>query len=174
MVVSIDSGSGAGKTALSAEAASRVGATVIQCDDFFRATVSNDEWDTYTAEQRCRLCIDWQRMRHEALLPLLAGGIAQYHPFSFSSGSGLALQRVTLKPSKVILLDGIYSSLPELSDLVHFTVLVDVSPELRRQRHNHRENTDDLEWHARWDPAEDYYFTVIRPPSAFDLIVVNE
>jgi hypothetical protein len=28
-------------------------------------------------------------------------------------------------------------------------------------------------WHARWDPAEEVYFTQIRPRSAFDLVVTN-
>ncbi|MGM1049758.1 MAG: hypothetical protein ACQEXX_26985 [Bacillota bacterium] len=68
LVVSLDGGSGAGKSTLAAEVASHLGATVIQCDDFFASTITDDEWDTYTTEQKCRLCIDWQRMRTEALL----------------------------------------------------------------------------------------------------------
>lgn len=58
LVVSLDGGSGAGKSTLAAVVASRLGATVIQCDDFFVATVTDDEWDTCTVEQRCRRCID--------------------------------------------------------------------------------------------------------------------
>ncbi|MBY7143543.1 hypothetical protein KFZ56_10895 [Virgibacillus sp. NKC19-3] len=65
---------------------------------------------------------------------------------------------VTKEPSMVIILDGIYSSLPELSDIVDVKVLVDVLPEVRRYRHNVREGNDDEAWHQRWDPAEDYYF----------------
>lgn len=68
LVVSLDGGSGAGKSTLAAEVASHLGATIIQCDDFFAATITDNEWDTYTTEQKCRLCIDWQRMRTEALL----------------------------------------------------------------------------------------------------------
>ncbi|CAG7643488.1 uridine kinase [Paenibacillus allorhizosphaerae] len=173
LVVSLDGGSGAGKSTLAAEVTSQFGATVIQCDDFFDATVSDNDWDTYSLEQKCRRCIDWQRMRNEALLPLLEGRKAQYHPFSFSSGNGLASHLVTIEPSKVIILDGIYSSLLELSNVNHITVLVDVPPELRRHRHDIREGTDDLDWHLRWDSAGDYYFTVLRPPTSFDLIVVN-
>lgn len=26
-------------------------------------------------------------------------------------------------------------------------------------------------WHERWDAAEDYYFTEIRPPKSFDIVV---
>jgi len=29
------------------------------------------------------------------------------------------------------------------------------------------------DWHGRWDVAEDYYFTDIRPRESFDLIIVN-
>lgn len=113
-------------------------------------------------------------MHNEALLPLLDGKKAQYYPyFSLSSGNGLESHMVTIEPSKVIILDGIYSSLLELSGINHLTVLVDVPPKLRRYRHDIREGTDDLDWHLRWDPAEDYYFTALRPPTTFDLIVVN-
>lgn len=174
LVVSLDGGSGAGKSTLAAKVTSQLDATVIQCDDFFDATVPDSDWDTYSLEQKCRRCIDWQRMRNEALVPLLEGKKAQYHPFSFSSGNGLASHLVTIEPSKVIILDGIYSSLLELSNVNHLTVLVDVRSELRRHRHDIREGTDDLDWHLRWDSAEDYYFTVLRPPTSFDLIVVND
>ncbi|TJY44512.1 hypothetical protein E5161_03805 [Cohnella pontilimi] len=173
LVVAIDGGSGAGKSMLAADAALYLGATVIQCDDFFRATITDEEWDTYTPEQKCLRCIDWQRMRTEVLSPLLAGHKAQYHPFSFSSGNGLASHFVTVEPSNCIILDGIYSALPVLSDVVHLTILVNVIPELRRHRHNIREGSSDTEWHARWDAAEDYYFSELRPPSTFDLIVEN-
>lgn len=174
LVVSLDGGSGAGKSTLAAEAASHLGATVIQCDDFFAATITDDEWDTFTPDQKCRRCIDWQRMRTEALLPLIAGKNAQYYPFSFSSWNGLSSYLVTKEPAEVIILDGIYSSLPELSDVVDYKVLVDVLPDVRRHRHNLREGNDDVAWHLRWDSAEDYYFSVLCPPTSFDLIVVNE
>lgn len=173
LVVSLDGGSGAGKSTLAAEMASQLGATLIQCDDFFDATITDDEWDSFTLEQKCHRCIDWQRMRNEALLTLLLAKKAQYHPFSYSSENGLASHLVTKEPSEVIILDGIYSTLPELSDVVDLSVLVDVVPELRRLRHNIREGTDDVDWHRRWDSVEDYYFSVLRPPTSYDLIVFN-
>ncbi|MBS4219998.1 hypothetical protein KHA96_16930 [Bacillus sp. FJAT-49711] len=86
-------------------------------------------------------------MRTEVLSPLIAGETVQYHPFSFSLRNGLSDSIVTKVPSKVILLDGIYSSLPILSDVVDLKVLVDVSPDIRRHRHNLRERSKDEEWH---------------------------
>jgi hypothetical protein len=29
-------------------------------------------------------------------------------------------------------------------------------------------------WLERWNGAEEYYFTGVRPPPSFDLVVVNE
>ncbi|MBY7143544.1 (d)CMP kinase [Virgibacillus sp. NKC19-3] len=83
MVVSLDGGSGAGKSTLAAEVASHMGATVLQCDEFFDATIADDEWDTYTLELKCHRCIDWKRVRTGALLPLITGETAHFHPFSF-------------------------------------------------------------------------------------------
>ncbi|GGD58905.1 uridine kinase family protein [Paenibacillus nasutitermitis] len=174
LVMSLDGGSGAGKSTLAAELASVLEAAVISCDDFFDASISDEEWDTCTAEQKCLRCIDWERLRKEALTPLIAGREARYHPFSFTSGNGVAASLVTKNPAPVIILDGIYSSLPVLSDVVHFTVLVDVTPEIRRERHNLREGSSDAAWHLRWDSAEDYYFSTIRPPALFDLVVTNQ
>lgn len=174
LVVSIDGGSGAGKSTIAAEVAMHLGATVIQCDDFFAATVTSEEWDACLPKEKCLRCIDWHRMRTEVLCPLIAGETVQYHPFSFSSRNGLSSSIVTIEPSKVILLDGIYSSLPMLSNVVSFKVLVKVSPDVRRHRHNLREGSEDEDWHLRWDPAEDYYFSVLCPPSSFDLIVGND
>ncbi len=145
---------------------------MIHCDDFFTATVTEAQWDRYTPEQRYHRCIDWQRVRVEVLEPLLAGGTAQYHPYSFATEDGLAVHWVRKEPAQVIILDGIYSALPDLADIVHLTILVDASPEIRRQRHNLREGDDDLAWHARWGPAERYYLSMVRPPASFDLVVV--
>lgn len=71
------------------------------------------------------------------------------------------------------MLDGIYSALPKMPNVNHIKILIDVPAELRYHRHNIREGSDDLEWHHLWDPVEDYYLKVIRPPSSFDLVVVN-
>lgn len=105
LVVSLDGGSGAGKSTLATGVTSQLGTAVIHCDDFFDATVPDNEWDTYSLEQKCRHCIDWQRMHHEALLPLLEGKKAHYHPYySFSSDNDLTSHLVTIEPSNVIIL----------------------------------------------------------------------
>ncbi|MEO8612897.1 MAG: hypothetical protein ABI690_33695 [Chloroflexota bacterium] len=116
-------------------------------------------------------------MRTDALEPLLAGKIARWHPFDFEKlrpdGTyPLSEHFVERQPADVIVLDGAYSTRPELADLIDLTVLVDVPISVRHARLDAREPADFLQsWHARWDESEAYYFTHVRPKSAFDLIV---
>ncbi|QHT61492.1 hypothetical protein GXP70_16995 [Paenibacillus lycopersici] len=175
-IAAIDGGSGAGKTTLAHLAAEqlaewRIPAAVVHIDDFFDASVPDAEWDRCTDEQKCRRCMDWRRLRREALEPLLAGHGANYRPFSFETDDRLAAHTVTVQSAAVILLDGIYGTLPELLDLIGLSILIEVPPATRYRRHNERENSEDTEWHARWDSAETYYFTRLRPPSSFDVVI---
>lgn len=172
-IVSIDGGSGAGKSSIAAEVESVFRATVISCDDFYNINIPEKEWDTYTIEKRCRLCIDWERLRKEALLPLLSGKKALYYPYYITMTNNLSDKTVVKEPSQLIILDGIYSSY-WLADLINFSVLVDVPPEARYRRHNKREGTEDKEWHLRWDPVEDYYLQNLKLPKTYNLIVKNE
>lgn len=169
LVVAFDGGSGSGKSTLATEVALSLGATIIQCDDFFNNTIPDENWDAYSIEKRFRLCIDWERVRVEALFPLLAGKNATYFPYYFSMDKSPS-NAVVKESSPIILLDGIYSAY-WLRDLVDLKVLVDVPSAVRYNRHNEREGTEDIEWHSRWDRVEDYYFSVLQPP--FDIIVEN-
>src|SRR5699024_9887336 len=117
LVVSFDGGSGAGKSLIASKVATSIEATVIHCDDFFNIKIPNEGWDALSLEKRCRLCIEWERLRQEALLPLLARQKAVYHPFYSKN----ATDRVVKEPAHVILLDGIYSS-QWLPEYVHLNV----------------------------------------------------
>jgi uridine kinase len=61
---------------------------------------------------------------------------------------------------------------PELRDLIDIKILTELHDMTRRQRLLDREGLDFMEnWHSIWDEAENYYFTLISPPSMFDYIV---
>lgn len=177
LLVALDGGSGAGKSTLAWLIADAVGATVVQSDDFYAANVSNAEWDARSPAQKVADVIDWRRLRAEALEPLLAGQAARWHPFDFAAQRPdgtypLSAEWIERQPAAVIVLDGIYSTRAELADIVDLSVLVDVPIRERHRRLDAREDADFLaEWHARWDAAEAYYLTQVRPPTTFDLIV---
>jgi uridine kinase len=178
MLVALDGGSGSGKSTLALSIAEELAAAVIQSDDFFAADISDAEWDTRTPAARATDAIDWRRLRAEALEPLLAGKPAQWHAFDFEAGvrpNGTYAMRtdfVERQPSAVIVLDGAYSTRPELADLIDISILVDVPVAVRHERLAAREDKNFLAaWHARWDAAEAYYLTHVRPKSSFDLVV---
>ena len=178
VVVALDGGSAAGKSTLASMIANELGAALIQSDDFFAAEITDAEWEARTPDAKARDAIDWQRLRAEALEPLRAGRPARWHAFDFDAGmrpDGTYAMRtdfVEREPSAVIVLDGAYSTRPELSDLIDLSVLVDVPLGVRHARLVAREEKRWLAaWHARWDAAEEHYFAHVRPPATFDLVV---
>jgi uridine kinase len=171
-IVALDGRSGAGKTTLAASVASRLEATLIDGDDFYRDLPERDRLCLGPADG-ARLYFDWERLRDQVLGPLSRGRSASYRPFDWISGHGLTKEPVHLAASAFVVLDGVYSARPELAGYVDATVLVETDLEERAKRlaargHGH------ASWVARWEAAEDIYFTEIRPPSAFDVIVRGE
>lgn len=172
ILIAFDGRSGSGKSTLARHVAARVGGTVVEGDDFYSGGI-DAEWAQRSAKQKVDECIDWQRLKTEALDPLLAGRSATWHPFNFETGIGLAAHTISREPADVIIVDGIYSARPELQDIVEFKILVELPDDLaRRHRLVAREGQTFMDsWHALWDEAEDFYFTRIRPPSSFDMVV---
>lgn len=180
LLIAIDGGSGSGKSVLAALIAAQTDAALVPGDDFFAANVTDAEWARRTPAEKAREAIDWRRLRTEALEPLLAGMRAAWHPFDFAAGPqpdgtyGMRARAEARAPAPVVVLDGTYSARPELSDLIDLSVLVDVPAEVRHRRLSEREEAAFLgAWHARWDAAEAWYFSEVRPRSSFDLVVTN-
>ncbi len=171
LLVALDGRSGAGKSTVARWLAAELGATVVEGDDFY-AGGTDAEWDARSPAEKAAQVVDWRRLRTEALAPLLAGRSAAWHPFDFAAGVGLADQTVTRPPAPLIVLDGVYSGRPKLADLVDLAILVELADDVRRKRLVAREGRAYMTaWHRRWDAAEDYYFTHVRPRASFDLIL---
>jgi uridine kinase len=179
ILVAIDGGSGAGKSALASMLEQKIDSVVVQLDDFFSANIPDWEWDVRSIPERARDVLDWQRLRAEALEPLLAGKTARWHPFDFAAGLrsdgtyAISKEYVEKQPAPVIILEGAYSSSPEIADLVDLAVLIDV-PVLERHRRLEKREEDKRflqRWHSLWDEVEGYYFSKVMPKSSFDLVV---
>ena len=155
-------------------------AVVVPVDDFYSALISDAEWDQMTVEERWSKIFDWEMLRLEALVPLLAGRPARWHPFDSDAGPdsqgkhGIKTGATQVEPAPVIILDGAYSSGPQLADLVCLSILIEAPNEQRRARLAKREEAEFLaQWHARWDAVEDFYFSSVRPRKSFDVIVTT-
>lgn len=169
LVVAIDGPSAAGTTTLGDVLDSYLIAALIPSDDFYRDIDERQRWDLDPAAG-VEQYFDWQRLRAEALLPLLAGEAAHYRPFSWIPDGGLSERVVTIGPARIIIVEGVYASRPEFADLIDLSVLVQ-TPEPERHRRMLARTHGNEAWWSRWAAAENLYFTTIRPPKSFDLVV---
>ena len=179
-VVAVDGPSGSGKSTIAALAGAELGATAVWPDDFFDGRLSDDDWEARSPAERARDCIDWRRVRDEALEPLLLGRPAEWHAFDWDAGPrddgsyGYEAHLTVVQPAPVILIDGAYSGRPELADLVDLSILVRAPQSARRERLALRDGPEHFhEWFARWGVAEAHYFEMVRPPDSFDVVVEN-
>jgi para-aminobenzoate synthetase len=180
LLVALDGPSGTGKSTLAAKIAVGIECAVIPLDDFFAAHIPDHYWDEFTHKEKLDKIFDWERLRTHALEPLLAGEPARWHAFDFVSGLradgtyGMLGEPVVLQPAEIILLEGAYSTAPAIFDLIDLSVFVDAPLDVRHARTAEREDPEFLaKWRARWETFEEYYFTQVRRPEAFDLVIAG-
>ena len=170
VLVALDGRSGAGKSTLAAAVGPRTGALVIDGDDFYSGG-SDEYWEAVEARRKMDLVIDWRRQR-AVLEELRRGRPATWRPYDWDADNGCLGEEITAGPVGIVILDGAYSSRPELADLLTVRVLLKVDRDVRRDRLLRREGERyRAEWEARWGAAEDLYFEMVMPPGAFDLVL---
>jgi uridine kinase len=167
LIVAIDGHGTAGKSTLAAEIARVTAAALVHTDDFFlRPPVRAGKQPP--GRRSLRHYYDWRRIRAEALEPLRARRSAKFRCFDWSRGAGLG-GVATVWPSDLILLEGVFSAAPELSDLVDWSVFVD-TPEHERLRRLQAQ-VEPGNWDADWLAVQQSYFDRTRPAASFDLVV---
>jgi len=167
LVIAVDGHGAAGKSTIAAAVAHATGAALVRTDDFFRWPAARPG-GTPDGGPALAEYYDWRRIRAEALEPLRGRRAAAFRGFDWPRGAGPG-PWVTVEPSGLIVLEGVFSAAPELSDLVDRSVLVDTPEQERLRRLRARVSPD--EWDADWLAAEQAYFAVIRSPSSFGLVV---
>jgi uridine kinase len=170
LVLAIDGHGAAGKSTIAGAVADATAAALVHTDDFFRpaSALIHSAAGGSPGEQALACYYDWRRIRAQALEPLRARRGAAFRRFDWQRGSGLD-GGVTVESRSLILLEGVFSAAPELSDLVDRSVLVDTPKPERLRRLRARVTPE--EWDEDWLIAEQAYFDATRPPSSFDLIV---
>jgi uridine kinase len=173
LVVAIDGHGAAGKSTIADAVAAATGAALVRTDDFFldqpgRSAARPAPPPPPPAPAGLAGYYDWSRLRTEALVPLRARRAASFRRFDWERGRGLD-GSVSVQPRDLVLVEGVFSAAPELSDLVDRSVFVD-TPESERLRRLRLRVTPE-EWDDDWLIAERTYFELTRTPSSFDLVV---
>ena len=159
VVLAIEGGSASGKSTL-AEALPRIyGCGVIHTDDFFLRP------EQRTAERLSEVGgnLDRERFMEEVLPSLTRGEAVQYRPFD--CGTQTLSPPVTVKQSRLTVVEGVYATHPAFGKYYDLAVFLDISPEQQRARIVKRNPPFLAErFFGEWIPLENTYFegTAIR------------
>jgi uridine kinase len=174
LVGAIDGGAGAGKSTLAKGTRDRLGGvSILRADHFFRP-LNEYPAARLPPEEAYRLYFPWERMCEEALLPLRRGQPARYQRYDWETDR--LNQWVIVEPNEVILIEGVYSTRPELRPLIDIAIFVETPRDERRKRmlaRGHLKNDIWNDWLVPWMAAEDWYFANVRPAEHADLIVAG-
>ncbi|WP_158540979.1 uridine kinase [Thiomonas sp. X19] len=168
--MALDGCSGVGKSTLARRLASLLDAVVIEGDDFYAGGVHlRDD----TPAERVGACLDWRRQR-EVLINLHEGQVARHHAFDWDAFDGsLCAAEALIAPAPVVILEGVYSARPELSDLVDLRVFVNLNDVVRLRRLQARDGGIGA-WEQQWIDAEAHYFEHVLAGLPFDLIITGD
>jgi len=175
MSVGIDGGGGAGKSTLAHGIRAHLGddRVAIVCADDFYLPLDDSPQQNSDPRQDYENYFDWRRLRAAALIALRAGLSARFqrHDWSTNKPAGW----VDVPPRRIVVIEGVYSTRPELRDLLDLAIFVDTPREKRLARMLARgQNAQALhQWIDRWMAAEDWYMRHIAPQHSADLVVAG-
>ena len=155
-VVAVDGPGGAGKSTLARALADRLGASVLQTDDFA-------SWDDPLGW--------WPRLLAEALEPLARGERARFRRTDWS-GEGRELWR-EVEPAPVVILEGVSASRDAFRPYLTYAIWVDTPREERLRRGLDRDGPGARADWERWMAEEDVYVARERPDERADLVVAG-
>jgi uridine kinase len=167
--VGIDGPGGSGKSTLARELALlRDDVAIIPGDDFYRPLAGRTR-EALTPIEAVDLSFDWERLRDEALAPLLRGEPARYRPYDWVAGRlGEDISEVAAEG--VVIVEGVYVARPALRGYLDLIVVVEAPRALCLERQRARGENDPAEI-ERWRAAEDWYLEHQNPRRVADVIV---
>ena len=171
IIIAIDGNCTSGKTTLASELKTIYDCNIFHMDDFFLRP------EQRTPERYAEIGgnIDRERFLEDVLIPLKKGETVNYRRFDCSQMK--LLEPVEIKPQKLTVIEGVYSMHPAFSGYYDFSVFLDISPELQKERIMKRNTPDMAErFFNEWIPLENKYFsgTDVKSRCDFCIKIMNE
>ncbi len=166
LLVGIDGCGGSGKSTLADTLKRRLGDTsVVEGDDFYLPTAERPMREV--AVERPGSAYDWRRLKRQVLGPLAKGEAARYQPYEWRAdryGDWSEVPR-----SGFVLVEGVYVTRRELSEIYDFRIWVTCPRETRLKRGLLRDGVENRDlWENEWMAAEDRYVEMHRPQDSAD------
>lgn len=168
LVVAIDGFTGAGKSTLVKQISSFLDEVlVVELDDFYRP-ISGDKICKIPATQIYECYFDSKMFRDLILYPLINGLPSRYRRYDWASNK--QAEWIHLNPARFVIIDGVFSTLPELRSLYNVTVFVNTDKDVRLSRIQKRFYKD-MAWLDAWLDAENIYMDNVQPLQYVDLVL---
>lgn len=166
ILIAVDGRSGAGKTTLSELIAEKYGCIVFHMDDFFlRPEQRTPERYAETGGN-----IDYERFLSEILIPLKKCETINFRRFNCAEMK--LCDSILINPSKLTVIEGVYSMHPLFRDYYNYSVFLDVSSDLQKKRILSRNSPEKAElFFNQWIPLENTYFLEENIKDKCDMII---
>lgn len=166
VVVAVEGGSASGKTTLAMELQQRFQCNVFHMDDFFL----RPEQRTKERLAEAGGNVDRERFYEEIVIPLNKGENIEYRRFDCSTFT--LLPAVNVEPEKLVVIEGAYSTHPELGNYYDLSVFLDIEPDLQKERILKRNGGEKAKRFFReWIPMEENYIKTFHVRERCDLIL---
>jgi uridine kinase len=169
LIVGIDGAGGAGKSTLASGIrdafAGRV--AIVRCDDFYRPLIGA-QYSALSPEQAYENYFDWRRLRDEVVMPLRSGKRACYQRYEWSTDR--LAEWIEIEPREIVLMEGVFSTRPELRPLIDVTIFIE-TPRDERMRRMLSRPQGNASWMEQWMAAEDWYLEHLAPHRRADLVI---
>ena len=172
IIIAIDGGSASGKTTLSKMLEKEYSATVFHMDDFFLRPLQRTKERLATPGGN----IDWERFLEEVLIPLKNNESISYRKFDCSTFT--LSDFIAVNPSnasELIIVEGAYSMHPELAKYYDYSVFLDISSSMQRERIMKRNSKEKAKrFFEEWIPMENCYFEELKVKERCDMVLEIE
>ncbi len=168
-IIAIDGCCAAGKTTLAKELVGRFGAQVIHMDDFFLTPEMRTEQRLAQPGGN----VYYERLNDEVVTGLLGGAEFTYRAFSCKSGTYAQVKSV--KPSRPVIIEGVYALHPQIPDIYDLKIFLEISYGTQLERILRRNGSEALEvFKSKWIPLENKYFSEFGIKEKCDYLIINE
>ncbi|WP_108671660.1 uridine kinase family protein [Peribacillus acanthi] len=169
LLIGIDGCGGAGKSTFANKLKERFeNATVVHMDDFYfpSASIIKDHPLNKPIGADC----DWKRVLQQVLEPISQEKEGHYQRYDWESDQLAEWHTVPI--GGIVIVEGVYSTRKELSDVYDFKIWLETPRDIRLNRGLERDGEEARDrWENNWMIAEDCYSKEHTPKERANLIV---
>jgi uridine kinase len=136
--------------------------------DGFYPPLAAEEWAILGPEESYDRYFDWERLLRDVLVPLSRQSSGRYRRHDWAANRLAEWHEV--EPRGAVIVEGVYSTRPELRPYFSVTVYVDAPREVRLARLLDR-GYPDVSWVEHWMAGEDWYVEHVHPAGQAALVV---